>query len=289
MDEAPAICLADVKATLGEGPMWDSRQSALFWVDLPNRQLFRWSETQGVRRIALADHLCSLAPRQRGGFIGAGYQGFLAIAEDFSLSPIGNPEPELPGNRFNDGKLDRAGRFWAGTMDRAEATDSGSLYRLDADLRWSRVDTGYRVTNGPAFSRDGRTLFHTDSACQRVFAFDLAADGQLSNRRIHLQFGAGEGYPDGMTVDAQDCLWIAFWDGWCLRRFAPDGTCLATVPMPVARPTSCTFGGPALDQLFISSAARDLTPDQKVGQPQAGGLFMIRPGVSGLADVPFAG
>lgn len=282
-------CLAAVGATLGEGPVWDARQQALFWVDIPERRLFRWSAAEGARQIDLADHLCSIVPRAAGGFVGAGYRGFVALSDDLALAPIGNPEPELPGNRFNDGKLDRQGRFWAGTMDRAETADSGSLYRLDPDLGWARIDTGYRVTNGPAFSRDGRTLFHTDSARQTVYAFDLAADGTATNRRVHLQFGPGDGYPDGMTVDAEDCLWIAFWDGWCIRRFAPTGAKLAEIALPVQRPTSCAFGGAELDQLFITSASRDLSPAQRSAQPQAGGLFMIHPGVSGLEDVPFAG
>ena len=282
-------CVADVHATLGEGPMWDPRRSALFWVDIPERRLFRLSAAAGVRTVELADHLCSILPRADGGFIGAGYSGFLGIDADFGLHPLGNPEPDLPGNRFNDGKLDRQGRLWAGTMDRTEQADSGSLYRLDTDLSWTRVDTGYRVTNGPAFSRDGRTLFHTDSARQTVYAFDLAPDGAATSRRVHLQFGPGDGYPDGMTVDAEDCLWIAFWDSWCIRRFAPTGERLAEIALPVQRPTSCAFGGTNLDQLYITSASRDLAAAERAGQPQAGGLFLIEPGVSGLPDVPFAG
>lgn len=282
-------CIADVGATLGEGPVWDARDGALYWVDIPEKRLFRWSQADGTRAILLSEHLCSLVPRASGGFIGGGYAGFVALDADFALTPIASPEPDLPGNRCNDGKLDRAGRFWAGTMDRAERADSGSLYRLDHDLTWQRIDTGYRVTNGPAFSRDGRTLYHTDSARQTVHAFDLAPDGSAGNRRVHLRFGEGQGYPDGMTVDADDCLWIAFWDGWCVRRFAPDGRQIAEVPVPVQRPTSCCFGGPDLDILFITSASRDLSLPQKATQPQAGGLFMFRPGVHGLPDTLFAG
>lgn len=281
--------IADVGATLGEGPMWDAREGALYWLDIPERRLLRWSAADGVRITMLPRHVCSLVPRAQGGFIGGGYHGFLAIAADLGISLIGNPEPDLPGNRFNDGKLDRAGRFWAGTMDRAETAASGSLYRLDADRRWTRIDTGYHVTNGPAFSRDGRTLYHNDSARQTVYAFDLAPDGSAGNRRVHLQFGAGDGYPDGMTVDADDCLWIAFWDGWYLRRFAPDGQMIAQVPVPVQRPTSCAFGGADLDQLFITSASRDLSVAERAAQPLAGGLFMLKPGVRGVADTPFCG
>lgn len=282
-------CVADVRATLGEGPVWVAAEQALYWVDIPERRVFRWSEAEGVRTIPVTRHVCSLLPHAEGGFVGGGYDGFLRLDPALGVAVIGHPEPHLPDNRFNDGKVDRAGRLWAGTMDRTEATSSGSLYRLDPDLRWHLIDSGYHVTNGPAFSRDGRTLYHTDSGRQTVFAFDLAEDGSVGERRVHLRFGEGDGYPDGMTVDAEDCLWIAFWDGWCVRRFAPDGTRLAEVPVPVQRPTSCAFGGPDLEELFITSARRDLSAAELEGQPLAGGLFRTRPGVRGIADTLFAG
>ncbi|MEA3029490.1 MAG: xylono,5-lactonase [Sphingomonadales bacterium] len=283
-------CIADVKAVLGEGPVWVAREQALYWVDIPEKRLFRWSEAEGLRERELADHLCSLAPRASGGFIGAGYDGFLAIdLETRQALHLGDPEPELDTNRFNDGKVDREGRFWAGTMDRFEREVTGALYRLDADLKWTCIDSGYRVTNGPAFSLDGRTMYHSDSALQRVYVFDLAGDGSATDRRIHAQFERGEGYPDGMTVDAEDCLWIAFWDGWCVRRLSPAGERLQELRLPVQRPTSCAFGGAALDRLFITSASRGLTPTEMEGQPSAGGLFMATPGVTGVAEPLFAG
>lgn len=282
-------CIADVKAVLGEGPIWVTREAALYWVDIPEKRLFRWAEQDGTRIVDLPLHLCSLAPRARGGFIGAGYDGFLEIGDDLRIALLADPEPDLPANRFNDGKVDRHGRFWAGTMDRFEREASGSLYRLDPSLDWTRIDSGYRVTNGPAFSLDGRTMYHSDSALQRVYAFDLADNGTVSNRRVFAQFGEGDGYPDGMTVDAEDCLWIAFWDGWCLRRLSPAGERIAELAVPVQRPTSCAFGGPNLDRLFISSASRDLTATELEMQPNAGGLFMTVPGVTGVAEPLFAG
>src|ERR1051325_2047584 len=256
-------CVADVKAVLGEGPIWIGREEALYWVDIPEQRLFRWSEAEGVRIRELGAHLCSLAPRQAGGFIGAGYDGFVEIeTETGSITKLGNPEPELATNRFNDGKVDREGRFWAGTMDRFEREASGSLYRLDPDLAVTRIDSGYRVTNGPAFSLDGRTMYHSDSALGRIYAFDLAADGRASNRRVFAEFGEADGYPDGMTVDSDDCLWVAFWDGWCVRRLSPAGERLQQLPVPVQRPTSCMFGGAGLDRLFVTSASRGLKPEQ---------------------------
>jgi D-xylonolactonase len=282
-------CIADVGATLGEGPVWVEREQALYWLDIPEKRLFRWAESDAPRTTELPFHLCSIVPRVSGGYVGGGYEGFLALDEDYQPSLIGSPEPELESNRFNDGKVDRAGRFWAGTMDRFERQASGSLYRLDPDLSWTRIDSGYRVTNGPAFSVDGHTLYHTDSALQRVYAFELGQDGSASNRRVHLQFGEGDGYPDGMTVDAEDCLWIAFWDGWCVRRFSPSGERLAELRVPAQRPTSVAFGGEDYASLFVTTASRDLSPEALAGQPQAGGLFMTRPGATGLPEPLFAG
>lgn len=282
-------CVADVGATLGEGPVWVAREQALYWVDIPEKRVFRWSEADGVRRKDMPRHVCSLLPRASGGFVGGGYDGFLALTPDLSIEVIGDPEPHLERNRFNDGKLDRSGRLWAGTMDRLEQETAGSLYRLDPDLQWTRIDSGYHVTNGPAFSVDGRTMYHTDSARQTVYAFDVEPDGSCGNKREHLRFGAGDGYPDGMAVDAEDCLWIAFWDGWCVRRFSPGGEQLAELRVPVQRPTSVAFGGTDLDRLFITSASRDLPEEERASQPQAGGLFVTVPGVRGVPDLPFAG
>ena len=281
-------CVADVRATLGEGPVWVGREQALYWVDIPEQKLFRCSEADGTLTRDLVAHLCSLAPRAQGGFIGAGYDGFVTI-DDERVTHVDNPEPDLATNRFNDGKVDRQGRFWAGTMDRFEREASGSLYRLDPDLSWTRIDSGYRVTNGPAFSLDGRTMYHTDSALQRIYAFDLAADGSASNRRTFLQFGEGDGYPDGMTVDAEDRLWIAFWGGWCVRRFSPAGERLTEIAVPAQQPNSVAFGGPDLDRLYITSARRGLSDEELEAQPQAGGLFMTVPGVRGVAEPLFAG
>jgi D-xylonolactonase len=232
----------------------------------------------------------SLAPRFGGGFVAGTNGGFALVDLDAGrFEIIGNPDEDRPDNRFNDGKVDRLGRFWAGTMDDKEREATGSLYRLDSDLSWTRIDEGYRVTNGPAFSPDGRLMYHSDTAGQVTYVFDLDDAGNASNRREFARFGKGDGYPDGMTVDAEGCLWIAFWDGWCLRRLSPEGERIAELRVPAQRPTSCAFGGDDLKTLFISSARRDLQGTELDKQPYAGGLFAADVGVAGIADVPFAG
>lgn len=282
-------CLADFGAILGEGPVWVAREQALYWVDIVGGELFRWSAAAGATRIAVEQPLCSIVPRASGDFVGGSYAGFVAVDAEFGITAISNPEPDCPGNRMNDGKVDRAGRFWVGTMSRNEPGNNGSLYRLDINLTCAQIDSGYGVTNGPAFSPDGRTMYHTDSARQTIYAFDLDETGAARNRRVFARFKQGDGYPDGMTVDAEGCLWVAFWDGWCLRRLSPHGECLAQIAVPVQRPTSCAFGGSDLDRLFITSARRDLDDAALLGQPQAGGLFVFHPGVTGIAELPFAG
>ena len=286
-----AECVADVHAVLGEGPVWVEREAALYWVDIKGYKVFRhMPESGALKTWSTPYRVCSLAPRAGGGFIAGTEDGFSRVdLDEDRFIPLANPEPDRMTNRFNDGKLDRKGRFWAGTMDNDEAKASGALYRLDLDHKWTRVDDGYRVTNGPAFSPDGRVMYHNDSARQITYAFDLDEAGNATRRRTHLQFGEGDGYPDGMTVDAEGCLWIAFWDGWCVRRFSPEGERLDEIRVPTARPTSCTFGGPALDHLFISSASIGLSADEKTAQPEAGGLFVVKPGVVGIADTPFGG
>ena len=283
-------CVANVGAVLGEGPAWVAREQALYWVDIKGRKIFRLDERNELAAWDTPYRICSLAPREAGGFIAGTERGFATIDLDSSsFEPFLDPEPERSGNRFNDGKLDRHGRFWAGTMDDSEKEATGALYRLDWDRSAQRVDDGYKVTNGPAFSRDGRRMYHNDSALQTTFMFDVDDSGMPSNRRLFARYGDGDGYPDGMTVDADDCLWIAFWDGWCIRRFSPGGECLENIPVPIQKPTSCAFGGRDMTRLYITSASVGLTEDERAEQPCAGGLFMLDTPYVGIEDVPFGG
>ena len=285
-----ARCVADVRALLGEGPVWVEAEQALYWLDIKGKKIFRLAETGEVTAWDTPMRVGSIAPRRGGGFIAGTEHGFAEIALDAGrFDIVHDPEPGLPSNRFNDGKTDRSGRFWAGTMDDEEKAATGSLYRLDADRGCRTIDSGYKVTNGPAFAPDGSRMYHSDSALQRIYAFDLDEDGEAGERRLFASFSERDGYPDGMTVDSEGCLWVAFWDGWCIRRLSPEAEVIETIKVPVQRPTSCAFGGPGLDRLYVTSARIGLDADALAMQPCAGGLFLLHTGAFGIAQMPFAG
>lgn len=288
--ESEVTCVADVHAVLGEGPVWVAREAALYWLDIKGRKIFRLSERGRLERWDTPFRVGSLAPRESGGFIAGTDHGIAMVDLDTGrFEIVHHPEAHLPNNRFNDGKVDRHGRFWAGSMDDSEQDATGTLYRINRDFQSTVIDEGYKVTNGPAFSPSGERMYHNDSARRITYVFDVDGDGNAGNRRTFATYGEDEGYPDGMTVDAEACLWIAFWDGWCVRRYSPGGDCLATIEVPVARPTSCAFGGRDLDRLYISSASTGLDEAALAVQPQAGGLFLAAPGVTGVSEIPFAG
>lgn len=285
-----ARCVADVQAVLGEGPVWVESEQALYWLDIKGRKIFRLRETGELTQWETPVRIGSIAPRRTGGFVAGTEDGLAEIELDKGRFHVfHNPEADLPKNRFNDGKTDRLGRFWAGTMDDSEEEALGSLYRLDPDGSCRRIDEGYRVTNGPAFDPLGTRMYHNDSARQLIYAFELSPDGEPAERRVFARFDEGDGYPDGMTVDSEACLWVAFWDGWCVRRLSPDGEVIEKLDMPVQKPTSCAFGGPKLDRLYVTSARIGLDEDALEMQPCAGGLFLLEAGARGVPQMPFAG
>jgi sugar lactone lactonase YvrE len=286
-------CLWEAAAILGEGPLWSPREAALYWVDIKAPALHRYRPADGDKTSwVMPEPIGWVIERSNGqGFVaGLKQRGFVFLTPG-TLMPetIGQPEPDYPDNRFNDAKADNQGRVWAGTMDDGEREASGALYRLDPNLDWQRMDRGYVVTNGPAFSPDYRTLYHSDTAKGTIYAFDLSRDGKLANKRVFVTIPEGDGYPDGMTCDAQGGLWVAHWNGWRLTRFTSAGAVDRVIEMPVAQVTSCTFGGPDLDRLYITSAAINLDATALERQPLAGGLFEIVPGVKGFPAGQFGG
>jgi sugar lactone lactonase YvrE len=287
----PARCVWPAGALLGEGPVWIEAEQSLYWVDVKAPAVHRFVPESGERRSwPMPEQIGSLVPRRGGGFVAGMKSGFAFVdLEANRIDYIANPEADLPGNRFNDGKCDAHGRFWAGTMDDGEQLATGALYRLDPDRSWRRMDSGYSITNGPAFSPDGALLYHTDTLKRTIYAFDLSPGGEISNKRTFIQIPAEQGYPDGMTVDSEGCIWLAHYGGWRVTRFTPEGRGERVIELPVAQVTCCGFGGPRLDRLFITTAAKQLTSEALARQPLAGGLFAIDVGIQGLPANRFAG
>lgn len=272
---------------LGEGPVWLERRNELAWVDILAPAVHRLDLISGtITSLAVDEPIGWVLPRARAESVVAGFKSgitFLDLANG-ACETFVRPETERPDNRLNDAKIDRAGRIWTGSKDDTDRTASGALYRLDADRSCTRMDDGYQVTNGPTFSLDGHTLYHTDSGARTVFAFDLHDDGVIANKRVWLEFEPAWGYPDGMTTDAENCLWIAHWGGGALSRFDSAGRRIETIALPATNITSCAFAGDDLQRLFVTSSTIGCESERL-----AGALFEVDPGVRGLAPGAFAG
>jgi xylono-1,5-lactonase len=285
-------CVWNAHAALGEGPLWSVRESALYWVDILGHRLHRYSIGEGQRTWQFDEEVSAIAERAEvPGLVMTRRHGFAYFnPATEEMVPLTQAEPDMPANRFNDGKCDRVGRFWAGTMDFACKEPTGALYRLDPDLRCTRMDWDYIVTNGPAWSADYKTMYHNDSVHGRVYAFDFDLErGELSNKRLFMQFSQEEGSPDGMTTDAEGGLWIAHWGASKVTRHAPDGKVTHTIMLPCSQITSCAFGGPTLSTLFITTAADGLSPQQLEREPLAGGLFALDLDIAGVPANQFRG
>lgn len=275
----------DGGAALGEAPLWIPGQDAVLFVDIRGARIYRYRRRDGgVDVWRPPEACCWLVERADGdGFVAGLLSRIVHLRLDGDgvtvVRDLAAPENGRPGNRFNDGKADAAGRIWAGTMDDAEIRATGSLYRVDGQSV-EVVDTGYVVSNGPAFSPDGRTLYHTDSLARTIYAFDLGPGGRVGNRRVHVRLPASEGVPDGMTCDAEGALWVAHFGGGLVSRFTADGRRECRIGMPVRCITSCTFAGPNRDELYVTTA-------RPAGETTGGGLYRIMPGISGLPPARF--
>lgn len=275
------------RASLGEGPVWVDRESALYWVDVKGCTINRMGWPDATQQTWQTDRpIGSIQPTADGQFIGGFKDGIHVVQLDpasdrIKTELIVDPEPELSDNRFNDGKIGPDGAFWAGTMDDKESQSLGSLYRLSPEGVIAIVDSGYVVTNGPAFSPDGRILYHTDTFGRTVYEFDLDPSGKADGKRRFVEIPDSDGYPDGMCVDDEGFIWVAHWAGWRLTRFSPEGKPVTCLDMPVSQVTSCVFGGVDLKTMFITSAAVGLSASELAGQPDAGGLFAIELDIGG--------
>jgi sugar lactone lactonase YvrE len=278
--------LFQTQSTLGEGPLWQPQEQRLYWVDIQAQKLFIANrDLTGYEFNHFTTPVGCFGFREAGGLVLGTGQGF-AIWDHKEAAPelLWNPLPKREGVRLNDGKVDPAGRFWAGSMDiRAR---EGELYRLDPDGSRHTLLKNIGISNGIDWSPDRTTMYHTDSIQYTIYAYDYALEtGEIENKRpfIQLPKDCNEVVPDGLCVDEEGCIWSAHWNGWGVVRYKPDGKPILKIEVPVQRVTSCCFGGEKLDQVFITTAREGLTDDALREQPEAGNLFVIQTNTTGQA------
>jgi len=303
----PALDVAvQAQATLGEGPTWDAAKSRLIWIDILGSRVNTYDPSTGRRTVmATEQHVGAAKPRATGGLVlnlrdgvalyddGEGSEVTPAPAIDAVPAPAPPPgsfrwlhHDPTPGRRANDAAVAPDGSLWAGTMRYDEAAGGGTLSRLTGDGEVTTVLDDVAVSNGTGWSPDGRLMYYIDSPTRRVDVFDVSADGQsVTNRRQLALIEEGAGFPDGLTVDADGCVWVALWDGGAVRRYTPSGTLDRTITLPTVRPTACAFGGPNLTDLYITTARVGLSAPH----PLSGSLLVVPGAGNGVAQPAFAG
>jgi len=278
-----------VPARLGEGPCWHAARGSLWWVDIAGQQLFEWTLAAGaVRTHALPQMPGAVVVTDDGRLLAAMRDGIHLLAPDNAAA---EPYATVPGHdpkqsRFNDGKVDPQGRFWAGTLALDGRKSASRLYRITRDRHVEPMLSGVTISNGLAWAPDGRTVYYVDSPTLRVQAFDFDGEkGMLHNGRTAITLGDDDGWPDGCCMDAEGCLWLAHWGAAKLTRWDPvRARRLLSISFPVGNVTSCAFGGPKLDRLFVTTARPD---DGRPAEPEAGYLFEVAPGTTGAPIAPF--
>jgi sugar lactone lactonase YvrE len=283
----------DLQAELGEGPVWDPGGGVLYSVDILRGRVHAFIPATGtLRTYCLAQSVGAVALTERGtDLILAMRDGFARLdLNTESLCVVAEVEADRPHLRMNDGKCDPAGRFWAGTLALDVTPYAGSLYRLDCDGRVHTALQPVTISNGLDWSADGHHMYFVDSPTQTIDMFDYdVATGGLANRRPFVRIAPEIGIPDGLTLDADGRVWVALWGGGAVHCYAPDGRLDGVIRLPVTHPTSCAFGGANLEDLYITTAWRALSPDERRRQPEAGAMFRCRPGAKGRAAQRFRG
>lgn len=276
-------CVWALGAELGEGPAWSPSDQSLWFVDIKGRMVHCYAPETNQRKSWTMPDQPGFALPASGGSLIVGMPGALHKF-DPQTGQIGllvTLEADRPGNRLNDAHVDRTGRLWFGSMDDGETRPSGALYCWQGGAI-TRHDDGICITNGPAVSPDGHTLYHTDTLAREIHAFELAEYGATLRKRLFLRFAPDLGWPDGTSIDGDGCLWVAFFGGWAVRRYAPDGRLLATVKLPCANVTKLAFGGTDLRTAYVTTARKGLNARELAEQPLAGGLFAFAAPVVGL-------
>jgi len=286
-----AKTIIDARANLGEGPIWDAQTQHLYWVNIMNSEVSIYNPSTDINRtIDVGQYIGTVVPSTSGLLMLALHQGFASLnIETEEVTIVHDPEPDQPGHRFNDGKCDPAGRFWAGSMSLGERAPVGTLYCMDTDYTVRKMVENVTISNGLAWSLDNKMMYYIDTPTGTVDAFDYdLSTGDITNRRPVITIPENQGYPDGMTMDAEGMLWVAHWGGARVTRWDPQsGILLDTVHVPAPCVTACAFGGPNLDQLYITSARKGCDEATLAEYPQSGNVFLAEVGVSGIEACVF--
>ena len=290
MNHQAELVVATLSET-GEGPVWDAREQVLWWTDIPGRTLHRCAaDGSGLASFAMPGRVGCLALRESGGMILAMEQGFSFYdPRTGSIEALAEPEAGILTNRFNDGRCDREGRFLAGSLNLTYEAPTSRLWRYEADGSVAALSDYFLISNGLAFSPDGRTMYWADSMTGDIFQHDYDRDGNVANRRLWLDKSAAGGGPDGAAVDADGCYWSARWGANCVVRFTPDGRVDRTVHVPTSQITMCAFGGSDLRTLYITTAWEGMSEAERAADPLAGALFAVRLDTGGIEEPRFRG
>jgi sugar lactone lactonase YvrE len=282
--------IADQSAQLGEGPIWHHIEKKLYWIDIEGKKLHIYDPASGkTKTIGTPQKLGTVVPCEKGGVLLALSTGVHWLdPQSDSLVFLHNPETDKPENRLNDGKCDPSGRFWFGSIGKEK---QAALYRMDLDGKVTKMLDSVTVSNGIVWTADRKTMYYADSPTRKIFAFDYEdASGNISNRRVAVQIPDSLGYPDGMSIDSEDMLWVGHWEGACVARWNPkNGQMLEQIRLPALQVTACAFTDDDLKTLYITSAKMELSEEKQKKYPQSGGLFKARTSVAGTKSFFFKG
>ena len=286
-------CVAHSENRVGEVPVWCDRTRKIWWIDVRQPRIQSYDPQSGafVTYLIAAKAIGAWVLRDSGGMVLAQEDGLYSFdPETESHVKLVDPEPDKPDNRLNDGRCDRKGRLWLGSMNDKVRNDDGCFYRIDPDASFKKMFDGINLPNGVCFSPDDKTFYFADTPKRMIWAFDFDLDaGAISNRRVFADLTANPGRPDGSTVDAEGFVWNGEFAGGRIVRYAPDGRVDRIIEMPVTNNTCVGFGGDSYDLLYVTTAWQGLSDEQRAAEPAAGGLFCLDVGVKGLPEPRFAG
>lgn len=277
-----------IPTILGEGPFWSPEDQVLYWLDIFQPTINRYAPESGQNAaVTLPEPIYAAGRRAGGGFVASMESGFATLTPSYELEAIANPNRGQDVN-FNDGKVDSYGRFWSGTMARDWESPIGTLFRLDPDGSVHAMQGGIVLSNGLGWNPDGTIMYHTDFKHRTIYAYDFdSGAGTISGRRPFIVLTESDGFPDGLTVDGEGCLWVAHWDGWCVTRHDERGREILRIDFPVPRPTCPAFGGRDMSVLYVTSAAMHLSDAQLAQAPLSGALFAVETQTRGVPEPCF--